>query len=120
MSKIICSGKGCTAFIAVDMPLHPDAKYSCREHTARGSNKVRFQATQFDKGLRIAKKPLGTSHILNQGSDVLTSDDIGLPYSWEDVSKVVGICECGHKWFEEEAVGVIGVCPECGGTEGIN
>jgi hypothetical protein len=120
MEMIKCSGKNCMATFETDGPLSPNAKYTCREHTTKGSDTVRFQATQFDKGLRIAKKPLGTSHIPNQGSDVLTADDIGLPYSWEDVKEVVGICECGHKWFEEDASGVIGECPECGGTEGIN
>jgi len=63
MNKIKCSGKNCMATFDTFEPLHRDAKYTCREHTAKGSDKVRFQASQFDKELSRAGTPIGTSHI---------------------------------------------------------
>jgi hypothetical protein len=64
MNTIICTGaKGCTAYFATTEPLHRDVRYTCREHTPKGSDKVRFQANQFDKDLTRAGTPIGTAHI---------------------------------------------------------
>ena len=63
MNTIKCSGKNCMATFDTFEPLHRDAKYTCREHTAKGSDKVRFQASQFDKELSRAGTPIGTAHI---------------------------------------------------------
>ncbi len=76
MATIKCSGEGCEAVYETLEPFAPETKYSCRVHTPRRENKVQFQKHQFDKDLRRAAKPVGTSHITNQGSDILDSEDI--------------------------------------------
>ena len=64
MSTLRCAADGCMSYFSSDeFPLHKKAKYTCREHTTRGSDKVRFQANQFDKELTRAGTPIGTAHI---------------------------------------------------------
>jgi hypothetical protein len=45
---------------------------------------VFFQKTQFDKDLRMSHRPIGTTHIPNQGSNTLDEEDIGLPFDREE------------------------------------
>ena len=50
--KISCYAEGCTASIEADEAYAgTPAKYSCREHTERGKDKIRFQTYQFDDRL---------------------------------------------------------------------
>jgi hypothetical protein len=50
MTTLNCSHEGCKAvFLVIDMPLHPSATYTCKIHTEKAPDKVRFQTTQFDK-----------------------------------------------------------------------
>lgn len=37
---------------------------------------LRFQEHAFDKDLKRSARPVGTSHIHNQGSDIMTSEEI--------------------------------------------
>jgi hypothetical protein len=132
MSAIKCSGENCSEIFETNEPVSPNVKYTCRFHTPKVEHSVFFQEHQFDKDLRRAGRPIGTDHIKNQGSDILTADEIGLPYGWEepeldsdlDLDRLVGICgECGYRWYEdgeEIDISIIGKCPECGNQEGIN
>ena len=67
------------SFICKDHPREVQVQAAGRKYnpeTDESDKDVHFQDTQFDKDLRTARKPMGTSHIPNQGSDVLTSKDI--------------------------------------------
>jgi hypothetical protein len=67
MATIKCAGEGCPATIQTPEELSPNARYTCREHTKRNEDKVRFQTHQFDKGLKRSAHPVGTTHIKRQG-----------------------------------------------------
>jgi len=51
VNTIKCSQEGCEAVFKTNEPLSPGAKYTCREHTGKAANDVRFQNYQFDKVL---------------------------------------------------------------------
>lgn len=76
MTKIKCSVESCAATFESDVPLSPKATYTCRAHTRPSKDEERFQKHQFDPDLRRSGSPIGTSHIHNQGSDILTAPDI--------------------------------------------
>lgn len=93
MATIKCSTEGCTAVFETTDAVSPKATYSCKLHTPRSkSNKVRFQQHQFDKDLRRSRTPMGTSHLHNQGSDIITADDFTCERC--DSPIVNGECEC--------------------------
>ena len=77
MNILKCSIEGCDSIFQTEESLHPEAKYICKLHN-KTEQKVFFQEYQLDKQLRRASRPIGTEHIHNQGSDVLTADDIGV------------------------------------------
>lgn len=76
MPTIRCAGRGCTSEFKTSEPLSPNAKYSCKSHTRPNKDEERFQKFQFDADLRRSGTPVGTAHIHNQGSDVLTAPDL--------------------------------------------
>ena len=43
------------SYLALE-PVHPEAKFVCRNHIPQAPNSARFQATQFDKALKGSKK----------------------------------------------------------------
>ncbi len=67
MTTIKCSVEGCLLEFYSREPLSPNAKFLCREHTPKNEDKSRFQSHQFDKGLKRAAHPIGTTHIKRQG-----------------------------------------------------
>ena len=88
MNSIKCSNGGCSSVFETEEQLSPSATYTCRAHTKVGKSQ-HFQPNQFDKDLRRAAKPIGTNHILNQGSDVPVSnsgiyDESGVIVIWKD------------------------------------
>lgn len=67
---IHCSTEGCASTFEVAEGLAANgATFSCRNHTQTTGKKVRFQSHQFDKGMRRAAHPVGTTHIRRQGSE---------------------------------------------------
>jgi len=85
-------GARCSTTLEVTEPLSPSFKFICRNHPrsvqvrANGrpydpakderDKDIRFQTHQFDKDLRRGRRPGGTEHIQNQGSDVITAEDL--------------------------------------------
>ena len=45
---LYCQVKGCKSTLEINDLVSPAALYSCREHTEKGEDKVRFQEVQFD------------------------------------------------------------------------
>lgn len=74
MVSIQCSIAGCDSTFTTNESVSEDATYICKRHTF--SKRIRFQDCQFDPDLRYARSSLGTQHISNQGSNILTPDDI--------------------------------------------
>ena len=66
---IHCCAEGCASTLEILEAINPDAVYSCKNHTKSTGKKVRFQSHQFDKGMRRAAHPVGTTHIRRQGSE---------------------------------------------------
>lgn len=100
MNSIPCKVKGCTNVHLTEEAVSPKASFICREHpretqvlaagrkynpeTDEADKDVHFQDHQFDKDFRNARKAEGTGHLVNQGSDVLTVDDLKNIYPRED------------------------------------
>lgn len=60
-------------FICKNHPRAEQVRAAGRAYDPEADNvdaKIKFQPHQFDKDLRRAGKPVGTSHIANQGSDI--------------------------------------------------
>lgn len=92
MNSIQCKVKGCANVHLTEEAVSPNARFICKEHprqdqveavgrkynpaTDEADESDHFQSHQFDKDLRISGKPSGTDHIANQGSDVITADEI--------------------------------------------
>ena len=102
MAEYKCKIEGCTSVLKTDEPVSAGFFYICSGRQSYGDDRlahtreqqvvaagrkynpetdeadkdVHFQDSQFDKDLRKSSKPTGTSHIANQGSDVLTSKDV--------------------------------------------
>jgi hypothetical protein len=49
--KLYCFALGCPRFIEVEQAVLPTIHYTCRNHTEKGEDKVRFQEAQFDHTL---------------------------------------------------------------------
>ncbi len=115
MRTIKCSTDGCNESYKTSEHISPKATYSCKNHTEPNEDRIRFQSHQFDKDLRIAKKPIGTSHIRNQGSDVMTADEIGIPYGWEVSENYVrSVCNICDKRVKECSCPGFTACRSCG------
>ncbi len=79
MNTVKCGIGDCPSVFQTEEAVSPNARFVCKLHN-KTEQKLFFQEDQFDKGLRIAKKPQGTSHINNQGSDVRTAEQIESVY----------------------------------------
>jgi hypothetical protein len=100
MNSIQCKVKDCKNVYLTEEAVSPNARFICREHprqaqveavgrkynpvTDEADNDIHFQGHQFDKDLRIARMPIGTSHIPNHGSNVITSDELQKMYPKEE------------------------------------
>ena len=92
MSELRCvirdkDGNQCPTVIEVSEPVAEKVSFMCRLHTdsvmrkAVGNTKLPrpttpFQESQHDPKLRWGRMPIGSEHIKNQGSNVLTPDKI--------------------------------------------
>lgn len=92
MSELRCivkdkDGKQCSTVIEVSEPVVEKVNYICRHHSdsvqraAAGNAKVprsdtHIQEYQFDHNLRHGRAPIGSEHIQNQGSNILTPGKI--------------------------------------------
>lgn len=89
MNIIKCSVGGCESVFQTEEAVSPKATFLCRFHTPRHKPEPgdRFQPFQFDRSLRRAGRPVGTSHIQKQGSDVETAEHLnaihGIPEHYE-------------------------------------
>ena len=82
MNTVKCCVGECPSTFQTEVALSPNAKYVCKLHTKR-EQEAFFQIDQFDKDLRRGRKPMGTSHVANQGSEVLTSEEVEAIYGWQ-------------------------------------
>jgi hypothetical protein len=82
MNTLKCGIGDCPSVFETEDALSPKARYVCKLHS-QIEQRIFFQEHQFDKDLRIAKSPQGTSHIPRQGSNVMTAEDIEQLYSWQ-------------------------------------
>ncbi len=83
VNAIKCGIGDCPSVFQTEEALSPNARYVCRLHS-KTEQTVFFQDAQFDKGLKMAKKPQGTTHIKNQGSEIMTAEDVDLAWSWRE------------------------------------
>ena len=81
MNTVKCGIGDCPSVFQTDEAVSPNARYTCKLHT-KVEQTVFFQDTQFDKGLKFSRKPQGTSHIKNQGSEIMNSEDVALTLTW--------------------------------------
>ena len=49
MAELKCCHDGCTAVFTTNEPLHPDAKYTCRNHTEKAPKTAHFQKYARDR-----------------------------------------------------------------------
>lgn len=82
MTIVKCKVEGCQSSFTTNEVVAPNASYICKLH-APAEQDAFFQEHQFDRDLKLAHKPQGTHHIPNQGSEVMTSEEIEYLYSWE-------------------------------------
>jgi hypothetical protein len=82
LTVIKCGIGDCPSVFKTEEAVAPNVKYACKRHTET-EQRVFFQDHQFDKDLKHGVKPIGTTHIKHQGSEILTSEQIGKPYSWQ-------------------------------------
>lgn len=73
MTTLKCSVGECPSVFQTEEPLSPNARYICKIHTPT-KKKVSFQENQFDKDLKRGAKPIGTTHVANQASEVVDAD----------------------------------------------
>lgn len=75
MNKIRCSIGDCPSVFETEEAVSPKIQYICRLHPKKEQDTY-FQENQFDKDMKRGSKPMGTQHIKNQASEILTSEDI--------------------------------------------
>lgn len=73
MNTVKCGINNCPSVFTTEEPVSPDVRYICKRHN-KTEQKVFFQTHQFDKDLKRAGKPIGTTHIQRQG-EVEDSDE---------------------------------------------
>jgi hypothetical protein len=73
MNTVKCGIGECPSVFQTEEPLSPNARYVCKLHKPT-EQKVSFQENQFDKDLKRGAKPVGTTHIANQASEVIDAD----------------------------------------------
>jgi len=67
MTTLKCKVPGCDSVLNLATEaVSSDATYQCRKH-APAATEPHFQECQFDKDLKRAGRPIGTSHIHRQG-----------------------------------------------------
>lgn len=81
LTRVKCSIGDCPSVFETNEAVSPKIRYVCKLHTESQQREF-FQQNQFDKDLRMARSPIGTSHIPHQGSNTLSAAIIGKPYSW--------------------------------------
>ena len=67
------------SFICKDHPREVQVQAAGRKYspeTDEADKEIHFQNHQFDKDLRRSGRAEGTDHVLHQGSNVLTADDL--------------------------------------------
>src|SRR5208282_4071039 len=85
-------GVRCSTVLTVAEAVTENARFICKNHPRtvqvraasrkydptrdEADSKLRLQNYQFDPDMNRAGKPIGTSHIKNQGSEILSADDI--------------------------------------------